>query len=88
MLKKVNNLKKTYAAPEIMFEEYQLDASIAGNCTLTVKVGPEAPGHTQCDGYDGPYSKSAIASQTIENVTFYEYCDCYTTGGDVGYWTS
>lgn len=87
-------MKKAYHAPELEIEVYQLDASIASNCTLVVSNGPAMGNHNQCADYIDPFGMNAAkyGAQTmaVYNVLFYEdtNCDCYTTGGDYGYWTS
>ena len=66
-------MKKTYVAPDLEIERYELDASIASNCATVVTMGYSMRG-----------------TEPVYNVQFYEdtNCDCYTTGGDYGYWTS
>ena len=47
--------------------------------------------HDQCDDYGDPFAaRAATYGAGPYNVQFYEdtNCDCYTTGGDYGYWTS
>lgn len=87
-------MKKVYHAPELEIEVYQLNASIASNCGIVVHNGPAMGNHTQCDDYKDPFNmnKARYGAQTmaIYNVQFYEdtNCDCYTTGGNYGFWTS
>ena len=87
-------MKKVYVAPVLEIEVYQLDANIASHCGIVVDNGPVIGNHvTPCNDYKDPF---AFDSSTAEinggpyNVEFYEdtNCDCYTTGGDYGYWTS
>lgn len=82
-------MKKVYEAPVVEIEYYQLDTSIASNCAIPVSNGPGlAEYHDRCDDYVEPFSTFSARSLP-SNVQFYEEnCDCYTTGGDYGYWTS
>lgn len=87
-------MKKVYHAPELEIEVYQLDASIASHCGLVVSNGPAMGNHTQCSDFKDPFDMNAAKygarAAKVYNVQFYEdtNCDCYTTGGDYGYWTS
>ena len=86
-------MKKVYEAPTLEIETYELDASIASNCGIVVNNGPAMGDHPQCDDYVDPFATSAASASSYSlphNVQFYEdtNCDCYTTGGDYGYWTS
>lgn len=82
-------MKKVYTAPKIVIEYYSLDTSIASHCGIVVSNGPELGNHRQCSDYIDPFSTFSARSGPY-NVQFYEdtNCDCYTTGGDYGYWTS
>lgn len=88
-------MKKTYEAPDLEMEVYELDASIASHCGIVVHNGPAMGNHTtQCEDYYDPFATSTYSAQKAAgpyNVQFYEdekSCDCYTTGNDYGYWTS
>lgn len=84
-------MKKVYEAPTLEIELYQLDANIASNCGIVVTNGPALGEHHQCDDYKDPFATSGVSTFSLpHNVQFYEdtNCDCYTTGGDYGYWTS
>lgn len=85
-------MKKVYEAPSIVFEEYELDSNIASNCGIVVSNGPAAGTHSPCEDYleKDPFEAEGISLYGVHNVQFYEdtNCDCYTTGGDYGYWTS
>lgn len=83
-------MKKPYEAPRLQVEEYRLERAIASNCGIVVSNGPEAEGHRQCDDYQDPFGTSTASTYSVHNVQFYEdtICDCYTTGGDYGYWMS
>lgn len=85
-------MKKIYKAPILEIEQYELDGNIASNCGIVVSNGPALGAHEQCDNYEDPFDISAYSVPTRGpyNVQFYEdtNCDCYTTGGDYGYWTS
>lgn len=80
-------MKKTYIAPSMEVELFELDTSIASNCATVVSNGPAMGSHDQCEDYDDPFG---ISTMSLHNVTFYEdtNCDCYTTGGNTGYWNS
>lgn len=84
-------MKKVYEAPEVEIELYELDKSIASHCGIVVHNGPELGTHKQCGDYNDPFAaRAATYGAGPYNVQFYEdtNCDCYTTGGDYGYWTS
>ena len=84
-------MKKQYMKPSIELEVYELDASIAGNCQVVVKVGPEMGDHAMCEGYEDPFGRATFSLRSRPyNVNFYADtgCDCYTTGSDYGQWTS
>lgn len=81
-------MKKAYIAPELSTEVYELNSSIAANCENVVTNGPALGNHTLCEDYDSPFAISTYSES--KNVDFYEdtNCDCYTSSGDTGYWTS
>lgn len=88
-------MKKVYSKPLLEIEAYTLDASIAANCAFKINNGPEAPGHTGCDDFVDIFGTLNVQPSyglmsKPKNITFYldTNCDCYTTGGDYGYWTS
>ena len=83
-------MKKVYEAPEVEIELYELNASIANNCIITVKNGPQMGQHEECENYEDPFATWSKRSGAVHNVNFYEdtECDCYTTGGNGSYWTS
>ena len=84
-------MKKKYEAPTLETEIFELSEGIASNCGIVVDIGPIVGDHIQvCPIYN---EKDPFRSSTYSlphNVEFYEdtNCDCYTTGGDYGYWTS
>lgn len=84
-------MKKVYEAPTLEIETYELDANIASNCGIVVSNGPALGDHQECEDYaeKNPFGLFRARS-AVYNVQFYEdtNCDCYTTGGDYGYWTS
>ena len=82
-------MKKNYKAPRLEIEQYKLDVNIASHCGIVVSNGPALGNHTQCSDYKNPFDTYSARSK-VYNVQFYEdtNCDCYTTGGDYGYWTS
>ena len=76
-------MKKVYEAPSLEIELYELDTSIASNCSTVVTMGPEGPGAEKvCDDYyeksGEPYPASANYSLR-HNVDFWTEasCDCY-----------
>lgn len=86
-------MKKIYEAPDLEIETYELDANIASHCGIVVSNGPAMGEHEECDDYLDPFGATTFSldrSGPVYNVQFYEdtNCDCYTTGGDYGYWTS
>ena len=83
-------MKKTYQRPAMDVETYSLDMSIASHCGIVVSNGPAMGEHRPCDDYQDPFGEVATFDLRPHNVQFYEdtNCDCYTTGGYYGYWTS
>ena len=83
-------MKKTYEAPELTTEVYKLNVLIASNCAEVVSNGPERDGQAACSDYKDPFvTQMARSTEPVHNVQFYEdTCDCYTSGGDSGYWQS
>lgn len=82
-------MKRSYVAPTLEIELYELDQAIASNCGITVDPGPAMGDHKVCPGYEDPFGGLSLMSLP-HNVQFYEdtNCDCYTSGGDYGYWQS
>lgn len=86
-------MRKVYEAPALEIELYMLNANIASNCHVVTNPGPQMEEHTICDGFIDP---TMIGEPSLDvnappyNVNYYEdtYCDCYTTGGDKGWWQS
>lgn len=84
-------MKKVYEAPALEIEIYELNTSIASHCSMVVHNGPEVGSYQPCNDYKDPFAASAASTYGLpHNVQFYEdtNCDCYTTGGDYGYWQS
>ena len=86
-------MKRVYEAPVLEIEIYQLDANIAYNCAVVVNMGDEGGGTGQpaCDDYLAMVGKPTISSFSAReyNVNFWEStCDCYTTAGGDGFFTS
>ena len=83
-------MKKKYITPSVEVELYELDMSVASNCVNVVHNGPALGNHAQCEDYKDPFSSTAMLRSAPYNVNFYEdtNCDCYTTGGNSGFWTS
>lgn len=85
-------MKKVYEAPKVEIEIYELDASIASNCAVVVTVGDYggdvSAGETACNDYLERV-ESTYSARKAYNVNFWENtCDCYTTAGGEGYFTS
>ena len=81
-------MKRSYVAPTLEIELYELDQAIANNCGIVVSNGPAMGKYEQCADYKDPFGGLRLMSLP-HNVQFYEdTCDCYTTGGDFGYWQS
>lgn len=86
-------MKKAYVAPLLEIEIYELNSNIASHCGIVVTNGPALGDYTQCKDYQDPFmfieEPVAEINAPPYNVQFYEAnCDCYTTGGDYGYWQS
>lgn len=86
-------MKKIYEAPTLEIELYQLDASIASNCATVVTMGDYGGGNGEpaCDDYLEKVGKLDSSTWSLRpyNVSFWENsCDCYTTAGGDGYFTS
>lgn len=89
----MNGMKKLYIKPSVEVDIYSLDTSIASNCGIVVHNGPAMENHEQCSDYGDPFAgagASIMSNEPVHNVQFYEdtNCDCYTSGGDYGYWMS
>ena len=89
-------MKKAYSKPLLEIDAYTLSESIASHCGIVVSNGPALENHEQCKDYYDPFYTVIPPENSIlggpYNVQFYDdtekVCDCYTTGGDYGYWTS
>lgn len=86
-------MKKVYEAPKVEIEIYELNASIASNCTVVVTMGDYGGGEGEppCNDYLEMVGLPTISSYSLKsyNVNFWENtCDCYTTAGGAGFFTS
>lgn len=89
-------MKKVYAKPRVEVEVYQVEAAIAANCSQIISLGPEAPGKTPCEEFEGAFDvfgiKPGISIFSAGGTPFYDdgsaNCDCYYTSGDGSYFTS
>ena len=86
-------MKRVYEAPVLEIEIYQLDANIASNCKVVVSMGDYGggEGESACDDYLAMVGLPATSSYSLRphNVNFWENtCDCYTTAGGNGFFTS
>ena len=74
-------MKKVYEAPSLEIELYELDTSIASNCSTVVTMGPEGPGAEKvCQDYYDETGELYPDSATLSlrhNVDFWNNCDCY-----------
>lgn len=83
-------MKKIYEAPDLEIETYELDASIASNCSPKITFGPEYDGYTACEEFDFDLGETA-AYRAVKGISFYEQgtvCTCYYSSGNEGYFTS
>ena len=86
-------MKKRYQTPTLEIECYQLDANIASNCTVVVTMGDYGGGEGEpaCDDYLEMVGLPPTSNYSLRahNVNFWENtCDCYTTAGGAGFFTS
>lgn len=88
-------MKKVYEAPTLEIELYELNASIASNCAVVVTMGDyggnDSKGEKACDDYLEMVGLPTTSSYSLRahNVNFWENtCDCYTTAGGAGFFTS
>lgn len=86
-------MKKVYEAPALEMEVYQLDANIASNCAVVVTMGGYGGGEGEppCNDYLEMVGLPTTSSYSLRphNVNFWESnCDCYTTAGGLGFFTS
>ena len=83
-------MKKPYTKPMVVFETYELNASIASGCTNVVNLGPgdEVYGYTMCSDYEGSWDISLFSWEEGDHMqgmqtNFYpETCDCYLDAGE------
>lgn len=83
-------MKKRYHAPTLEVEHYRLDANIASNCSDVVTMGDYGGGEGEpaCDDYLEKVGLTTFGLRP-HNVNFWEHnCDCYTTAGGAGFFTS
>lgn len=71
-------MKKVYQAPLAEVEIYELNSSVASQCNEVINYAVECAWNT------------TKAADRPHNINFDEEnnCDCYTTGGEQGFWTS
>ena len=86
-------MKRVYEAPVLEIEIYQLDANIASNCAVVVTMGDYGGGEGEaaCNDYLEMVGLPTITGYSLRqhNVNFWESsCDCYTTAGGDGFFTS
>lgn len=79
-------MKKVYEAPEVEIELYELDASIASNCEVTVTFDPE-----QCPDMFPGGEFETYSMRSTNTPVFYEdsgTCDCYYNSNGGTYFNS
>lgn len=88
-------MKKAYVAPSLEVEQYRLDANIASHCSAVVTMGDyggNGPSEPVCNDYLEMVGKQPLPggiNAFAYNVDFWEHnCDCYTTAGGKGFFTS
>lgn len=89
----MSKMKKTYESPRIEIEVYELNANIASNCTVIVTMGDYGGGvgEPACNDYLEMVGQPPVgaAATYAYNINFWEHtCDCYTTAGGAGFFTS
>lgn len=86
-------MKIVYSRPEIEIEAYSLSESIAANCGYVVTSGPgDVYGNNICEEFGGSWDIMSVGLSVMSG-SFYNglegpACDCYTTAGGEGYFTS
>ena len=85
-------MSKSYQAPILNFEKYNLANTPTSNCIEVVTNGPAVGGYVQCEDYKPLFPTLNQGLSTMSNphnIDFYDEstCDCYTTGAG-RYWTS
>lgn len=85
-------MSKSYQAPILNFEPYNLASTPTTNCQEVVSNGPAVGGHKPCEEFSSPFptlNRGLSPMSNPHNVDFYDTktCDCYTTGAG-RYWTS
>lgn len=87
-------MRKAYTRPFIEFETYSLSDSIAANCGTAVSAGPEDYQGNVCSEFRDSFGEFRSDFAVFSAATpFYDgvigdVCDCYTTSGGQGYFTS
>lgn len=85
-------MKKVYKKPTVEIEFYELNANIASNCAVVVTMGDYGggAGEPACDDYLEMVGKKSTSTFALaHNINFWENtCDCYTTAGGGGFFTS
>lgn len=83
-------MKRTYEAPALSVECFELNDKIATGCGTVVNLGPGDASHQRCDSY--PYIPDRFGVQDWNpgdhvgpiQTNFYpdsQICDCYVTAG-------
>lgn len=91
-------MRKAYVKPMVEIETYELSASIAGNCSLVINLGPEFGDKKLCDKYEDGFAgmmsiRPGYSTMSTGGTPFYEDvkncgCDCYYSSGGNIYFTS
>lgn len=85
-------MKKVYVAPMLEIEKYELNSSIAANCTEVINLGPGGVlDYKQCSSYgdEDIWGDETVPQMLADTGSFYpESCSCYYTAGGEGNFTS
>lgn len=87
-------MKKKYVAPDLEVEHYELNTSIAANCTEKPTMGPGVEGIIiACDGQPTIPGDPDFEMFSARQSSFYETgsaypCECTYSSGGEGYFAS
>lgn len=83
-------MKRTYIAPDIEIERYELNTSIAANCGNVVSQGPAVGDHKACEEFEDIWGEEFAISMLDVQTAFYNdgTCECYYSASSKGYFTS
>lgn len=84
-------MKRVYVTPDFEVERYEMNASIAANCSNIQTQGPDVGSHDPCEGWPIIPDEPDFEMMTLgEGKSFYSdgTCNCYYSSGGEGYFTS